>query len=81
MSGAKNAAVAAPDRPETRAGLPVLAFPNPTAFAAWIEQAGPHSTGLWLKLAKKGSAAVSLTKAQAIDEALCSGWIDGQLDK
>ena len=36
---------------------------------------------MWLKLAKKGAAVTSLSKAEAIDAALCHGWIDGQLDK
>ena len=37
--------------------------------------------GAWLRFAKKGAAIASLTKTEAIDTALCHGWIDGQLDK
>ena len=37
--------------------------------------------GAWLRFAKKGAGVASLTKAEAIDAALCHGWIDGQLDK
>lgn len=37
-----------------------------------------HSTGIWLRLAKKASGQVALTYAQALDSALCFGWIDGQ---
>jgi uncharacterized protein YdeI (YjbR/CyaY-like superfamily) len=66
---------------EERSGLPIRAFPDPAAFAEWIAAQPLGSTGLWLKLAKKGFSAVSITKADAVDVALCHGWIDGQLDK
>jgi uncharacterized protein YdeI (YjbR/CyaY-like superfamily) len=65
---------------EMRAGLPILAFADAAAFAAWLEQAPADSSGLWLKLAKDRSGCASLTKAEAIDAALCHGWIDGQLN-
>jgi uncharacterized protein YdeI (YjbR/CyaY-like superfamily) len=58
---------------------------QPTVFtdvAAWREWLDTHeatSDGIWLMLAKKGTVSpTSLTYAQALDEALCSGWIDGQ---
>jgi len=66
--------------PEMRAGLPILAFADADAFAAWLAQAPADSPGLWLKLAKDGSGRASLSKAEAIDAALCHGWIDGQLN-
>jgi uncharacterized protein YdeI (YjbR/CyaY-like superfamily) len=58
-------------------GLPVLAFADAAEWEAWL--AG-HSdaAGLWLKLAKKGNAASTLTRGEAIDGALVYGWIDGQ---
>jgi len=65
----------------SRAGLPILAFPDEAAFAGWIAAQPPTSSGLWLKLAKKGARITSVGKAEAIDVALCHGWIDGQLDK
>ena len=67
--------------PEVRAGLPVLAFDTPGAFEAWLANQPRTSKGLWLKLAKKGSGLASVSKSEAIDAALCHGWIDGQLDK
>jgi uncharacterized protein YdeI (YjbR/CyaY-like superfamily) len=67
--------------PETRAGLPILGFPNRAALEAWLKKEGQSSQGIWLKLAKKGSGISSVSKAEAIDAALCFGWIDGQLDK
>jgi uncharacterized protein YdeI (YjbR/CyaY-like superfamily) len=65
--------------PEMRAGLPIIGFENAQAFEAWLAAQPPHSPGLWLKLAKQGAGLASLTKSEAIDAALCQGWIDGQL--
>ena len=66
---------------QMRAGLPILAFADARAFDAWLESQGPNAPALWLRLAKKGAPGRTLTKAEAIDAALCHGWIDGQLDK
>ena len=65
---------------EVRAGLPIVGFADADAFEAWIEAQSDDAPGLWLKLARKGSRIASLSKAEAIDAALCHGWIDGQLD-
>jgi len=65
--------------PEMRAGLPIISFPDAAAFEAWLANQLPDSPGLWLKLAKQGSGLASLAKGEAIDAALCHGWIDGQL--
>jgi uncharacterized protein YdeI (YjbR/CyaY-like superfamily) len=64
---------------ETHADLPILAFADAPAFQAWLESRGPMAPGLWLKLAKKGAPERTLAKSEAIDAALCHGWIDGQL--
>jgi uncharacterized protein YdeI (YjbR/CyaY-like superfamily) len=66
---------------EVKAGLPVLAFPDAQALEAWLEAQGRTSPGIWLRLAKTGARLASVAKAEAIDAALCFGWIDGQLDK
>src|SRR5579859_819425 len=66
---------------EIKAGLPVIAFPDLAAFESWIETQGSSCAGLWVKFAKKNAATATLSKAEAIDAALCHGWIDGQLDK
>ena len=66
---------------EMRAGLPVIGFADATAFEAWMAAQPGDSPGLWLKLSKKASDIASLSKSEAIDAALCQGWIDGQLDK
>lgn len=49
------------------------------AWRAWLDANEETSDGVWLVLAKKGAQApTTLTYAEALDEALCSGWIDGQ---
>ncbi len=70
-----------PSAPEVRAGLPVLSFASSLAFEIWLGQQPADSNGLWVKLAKKHTGAPSITKHQAIEAALCHGWIDGQLNR
>ena len=60
--------------------LPVIAFKSQQAWDAWLTSQPAQSKGLWLKLAKKSSGIASVSKPEAIDTALCHGWIDGQLD-
>ena len=45
---------------------------------AWLEEHGESSEGIWLKFAKKGSGIPSVVYADAVEVALCHGWIDGQ---
>ena len=66
--------------PETRAGLPILAFADAAAWEAWLAAQPRSAPGVWLKLAKAGAGVASVSKAEAIDGALCHGWIDGQLN-
>jgi len=66
---------------EQRGGLPVLAFRNGAGFEEWLDHQPADAAGAWLKLPKKSARAPGLTKSEAIDSALCFGWIDGQLDK
>lgn len=61
---------------ETKNGEPVRAFAEAKAFAKWLSTNHAKASGLWLKLAKKGAGAKSVTYAEALDEALCWGWID-----
>ena len=58
--------------------LPVLAFESVPAWDAWLSAHHADSSGLWLKIAKKGSAGRSISYSDALDVALCHGWIDGQ---
>jgi len=66
---------------DLRNGLPVILFESQAAFEAWLASQPPDVKGAWLRFAKKNASFESLTKAEAIDAALCHGWIDGQLDK
>jgi uncharacterized protein YdeI (YjbR/CyaY-like superfamily) len=60
--------------------LPALTVPDRAAWRAWLEEHHGDSGGVWLTLAKKGAAApTSLSYDEALEEALCHGWIDGQL--
>ncbi len=59
--------------------LPVLAFASSADWERWLEAQAAASPGLWLKLAKAGSGISSVSKQEAVDAALCHGWIDGQL--
>lgn len=55
-----------------------LLFPEQAAWAAWLAKKHGTSPGVWLRLAKKSAGKPSVTYAEAIDVALCYGWIDGQ---
>ncbi len=55
-------------------------IPDVTAWRAWLDAHEDTHDGLWLVLAKKGvTEPTSLTYDEALEEALCSGWIDGQI--
>jgi uncharacterized protein YdeI (YjbR/CyaY-like superfamily) len=59
---------------------PILTVPDATRWQAWLVEHAEQSTGVWLRLAKKGtSEPTSLTYDEALEEALCHGWIDGQV--
>ncbi|GAA3091841.1 YdeI family protein [Streptomyces roseofulvus] len=58
--------------------LEIVAFASAEAFEAWLGENHAVSRGIWLKLRKKGPGIVALDYAQALDVALCYGWIDGQ---
>ena len=56
----------------------VIAFRDGAEFEAWLAANVNQSSGLWLKIAKKGSGIASLTGDEAVDIGLCYGWISGQ---
>jgi uncharacterized protein YdeI (YjbR/CyaY-like superfamily) len=58
--------------------LPTLPFANKKKWTDWLAKQYDKSAGVWLKLAKKNSGIVSITYEEALDVALCYGWIDGQ---
>lgn len=66
---------------EKRSGLPVLGFADQRSFERWLAAQPADAVGVWIKFAKKAATRAKLTKTEAIDAALCHGWIDGKLEK
>ena len=62
----------------TGEGPPVLPFASRADFAAWLAEHHEDEAGIWIRFAKKGSGHPTVTYAEALDVALCWGWIDGQ---
>jgi uncharacterized protein YdeI (YjbR/CyaY-like superfamily) len=52
-------------------------FKNQADWSAWLDKNHRSSSGIWLRLAKKNSGLQSVTHAEALETALCYGWIDG----
>ncbi len=61
-----------------RTDLPTLTFESKKKFADWLTKNHDKSAGVWMKLAKKLTGIPSVTYAEAVEVALCYGWIDGQ---
>jgi uncharacterized protein YdeI (YjbR/CyaY-like superfamily) len=58
--------------------LPVKLFKSQDAWAKWLETNHAKSPGIWMRIAKKDGGLTSVNYAEALDVALCHGWIDGQ---
>jgi uncharacterized protein YdeI (YjbR/CyaY-like superfamily) len=58
--------------------LPTISFRSRDEWEAWLEEEHETSSGLWLMFAKKGSGLDSVSPTEAVEVALCYGWIDGQ---
>jgi uncharacterized protein YdeI (YjbR/CyaY-like superfamily) len=63
---------------DEKQGLPILPFASQRQWEKWLDEHHKTSKGLWLKIAKKDTGIDSVTYAEALDAALCYGWIDGQ---
>ncbi len=57
---------------------PIRLFKSKDGWATWLDKNHRRSSGLWLRLAKKDSGLKSVTYKDALEVALCHGWIDGQ---
>jgi len=57
---------------------PTLTFTNQAEWESWLELNGSVTTGAWLRLAKKTTDQQTVSYAEALESALCHGWIDGQ---
>jgi uncharacterized protein YdeI (YjbR/CyaY-like superfamily) len=56
-----------------------LELPDRSAWERWLQQNHQSDAGVWLKFAKQGAPRATVTQVEAIELALCFGWIDGQL--
>jgi uncharacterized protein YdeI (YjbR/CyaY-like superfamily) len=63
---------------EARNGLPISTFQSAKDWAAWLKRNHEKAPGVWIRFAKKASGIASVTYDEAVDAALCYGWIDGQ---
>jgi uncharacterized protein YdeI (YjbR/CyaY-like superfamily) len=62
----------------TRDDLPIKAFASREAWQQWLGDQHATSRGVWLKIAKKGAAVGTVSYVEALEVAICYGWIDGQ---
>lgn len=58
--------------------LPIVLFASPAELEAWLEREAASPAGVWLKIAKKGAGVKSVSYGEALEVALCFGWIDSQ---
>ncbi len=63
---------------ETLGGLPIGLFAYQCAWEQWLDTNHVHSKGIWVKVAKKDSTITTVSYSEALEVALCYGWIDGQ---
>jgi uncharacterized protein YdeI (YjbR/CyaY-like superfamily) len=73
--------IARPAAQEMNSKYPTLSFKSFQEWSQWLRLNHERSDGVWLRFFKKGSGISSVSHAEALDEALCYGWIDGQLKK
>jgi uncharacterized protein YdeI (YjbR/CyaY-like superfamily) len=62
-------------------GKSIIFFDSPAAFEMWLSESCSTSGGVWVRFYKKDSGVKSLNYDEALDVALCYGWIDGQVNK
>ncbi len=65
----------------SRAEYPTLMFASPEEWQVWLHAQHTTARGVWLRFAKKAAAYTTMKYAEALDIALCYGWIDGQLKR
>jgi uncharacterized protein YdeI (YjbR/CyaY-like superfamily) len=59
-------------------GLLILEVPDATAWERWLQTNHCQSRGVWLKIARKAAPVSTPTYPEALESAICFGWIDGQ---
>jgi uncharacterized protein YdeI (YjbR/CyaY-like superfamily) len=70
-----------PTAPKNKTDLPLVSFNSSKEFREWMAANHTASNGIWLRIFKKDSGEITVTYAEAVEEALCFGWIDGQANK
>jgi len=63
---------------ETKQDQPIIHFASQGDWEAWLEENHATARGIWIKIARKDSGVASVTHAEALDVAICHGWIDAQ---
>ena len=63
------------------AEYPILLFRDRAHWTRWLDRHHATERGVWMRFARKGSSFTSVTYADAVESALCFGWIDGQVRK
>jgi uncharacterized protein YdeI (YjbR/CyaY-like superfamily) len=63
---------------ETLDGADIIVFEDTDQWVSWLADHHELKVGVWVKIAKKGSGKKSITITEALDGALCYGWIDSQ---
>jgi uncharacterized protein YdeI (YjbR/CyaY-like superfamily) len=58
--------------------IPIIEFDTSETFETWLVKNHDSSNGIWLKIFKKDSGKKAISYSEALDVALCYGWIDGQ---
>lgn len=70
-----------PATPEMLGDIPVLAFVSQETWKTWLESHYDTPAGIWMKFAKKQAPVTTVTYTEALEIALCYGWIDGQVKR
>ena len=63
------------------ARIPTHRFATPEEWEGWLEENHAHAKGVWIKMAKKASGIETIRHPDAVDVALCFGWIDGRRER
>jgi uncharacterized protein YdeI (YjbR/CyaY-like superfamily) len=62
----------------TEEDFPVKSFPSTESWERWLAKNHAAKEGLWLRIFKKGSGRATVSREEALDVAICYGWIDGK---
>jgi len=68
----------ASNKPAASTEIPIVPFASQAAWNKWLDKHHATSPGIWIRIAKKGSGIPSVSHPEALDVALCYGWIDSQ---